>query len=60
MTEVVAPGEGGRGGGRSEKADVNHPKFFDRYSKSIEQQPSVTLLDFILISYETNNVFLIN
>ena len=36
MTEVDAPGVGGEGG-RSEKVDVNHPKFFDRYSRSIEQ-----------------------
>ena len=37
MTEVDAPWGKGRGGGRSEKVDVNHPRFFDRYSRSIEQ-----------------------
>ena len=43
MTEVDAPWGKGRGGGRSEKVDVNHPKFFDRYSRSIEQQPKMRI-----------------
>ena len=40
MTEVDASGGGGGGGGggsRSRKVGVNRPKFFDRYSRSIEQ-----------------------
>ena len=52
MTSTIYGGEGEGGGGgtekswltveegeggRSEKVDVNHPKFFDRYSWSIEQ-----------------------
>ena len=36
LTEVDTSGGGG-GGGRSKKVNVNHPKFFDRYSRSIEQ-----------------------
>ena len=44
MTEVDASG----GGVEAEKLASTAPN---------EQQPSVTLLGFILISYETNNVF---
>ena len=39
------------GGVRSEKVDVDHPKYFDCYSMFIEEYNLDTLLFFILISY---------
>ena len=57
MTEIDTPWGGGGDRDRSEKVDVNQPKFFGRYSRSIEQKPLVTLLGFILISYETTRIY---